>query len=100
MNENIYSIEILSRGKYESWDFENESERDEFYEKVKNEFSDKAIQDKNDEVGDSLIVQLSATSLKIKSDGDVDQTVPFEWYSAEYFEDILGFINKKYDKKK
>lgn len=100
MEENIFTIEILSRGKYESWDFENESDRDEFYEKVKKEFSDKAIQDKNDEVGDGQIVQISSTSLKIKSDGDVDQTVPFEWYSADYFEDILGFINKKYNKNK
>lgn len=99
MEENIYSVEILSRGKYESWEFDDEAERDAFYEKVKEQFAAHAIEDRNDEVDDSLIVQLSATSLKIKSDGDVDQVVPFEWYEADLFEDILGFINEKYDKK-
>lgn len=100
MEENIYSIEILSRGKYESWDFEDEAQRDAFYEKVKERFAEDAIQEKNDDVDDSMIVQLSATSLKIKSDGDVDQIVPFEWYPDHLFQEILNFINGKYDKKR
>lgn len=96
MEEDMYSIELLHRGKYESWDFEDESERDAFYDKVKQAFSGKEIQEQEDEVDDLSIVQLSATSLKIKN-GMVDQTVPYVWYDQESFEEMLGFINRNYE---
>lgn len=96
MEEDIYSIELLHQGKYESWDFEDETERDAFYSKVKKEFSGREIHEKEDEVDDRRIVQLSATSLKIKN-GNVDQTVPYEWYDQDSFQEMLGFINRNYE---
>lgn len=96
MEENIFSIELIHRGKYESWDFKDENVRDEIFEKVKKEFADRRIEEKTDDVDDSQIVQLSATSLKIKSDG-VSQTVPFEWYKSGAFNDILLSLNHRYE---
>lgn len=96
MEEDMYSIELLHRGKYESWDFEDEAERDAFYDKVKKAFSGHEIQEKEDEVDDLRIVQLSATSLKIKN-GIVDQTVPYVWYDQDSFEEMLDFINRNYE---
>lgn len=96
MEENIFSIELLHRGKYESWDFKDEKTRDEMFEKVKKEFADRRIEEKTDAVDDSQIVQLSATSLKIKSDG-VSQTVPYEWYRGSAFNDILLSLNHRYE---
>lgn len=96
MEEDIYSIELLHQGKYESWDFEKEAARDYFFNKVKKEFAGHEIRDKEEDVDDRRIVQLSATSLKIKN-GSVDQTVPYEWYDQDSFEDMLAFINRNYD---
>lgn len=96
MEEDIYSIELLHQGKYESWDFASEEERNEFFEDVKKKFNGQEIKDRND-VEDTRIVQLSATSLQIKKDG-VSQTVPYKWYDAESYEDILKYINDNYSK--
>lgn len=94
MEEDIYSIELLHQGKYESWDFAGEDTRDEFYENVKKQFKGHEIKDREN-VEDTRIVQLSSTSLQIKKDG-VSQTVPYEWYDAESYEAILEYINKNY----
>lgn len=96
MDENIFSIELLYQGKYESWDFKDEAERDAFYNKVKKEFSGHEIREDEDDVEDVRIVQLSATSLKVQN-GSVDQKVPYKWYDQEAFEEMLGFINKNYE---
>ncbi|MGO1060054.1 hypothetical protein ACTL32_13045 [Planococcus sp. FY231025] len=96
MEEDIFSIELLHQGKYESWDFKDEAERDAFFSKVKDHFSGHEIREKEEDVDDLRIVQLSATSLQIKS-GIADQKVPYEWYDQDSFEDMLGFINKHYD---
>lgn len=98
MEENIFSIEIISQGKYESWEFKNEKARDELFRKITERFSEYAIADKSDDVDDSRILQLSATSLKLKEDGKVDQQVPYEWYEADQFEKLLEFINNEYRK--
>lgn len=98
MEGNIFSVEILSQGKYESWEFRNEEARDELFGKIMERFKSHAIEDKNDDVDDASILQLSATSLKIKDDGRVDQQVPYEWYDADQFESLLEFINNEYPK--
>lgn len=98
MEGNIFSIEIICQGKYESWDFRNEEARDELYNKIKEQFSAHTIADKESEVDDTQILQLSATSLKIKEDGGVDQQVPYEWYGVEQFEELLSYINNEYPK--
>lgn len=98
MEENIFSIEILSQGKYESWDFKTEEAREELFKKILERFSEHAIADKNDDIDDSRILQLSATSLKINDDGNVDQQVPYEWFEADQFEKLLEFINSEYPK--
>lgn len=98
MEGNIFSIEIISQGKYDSWEFRNEAARDEFFNEILNHFSEHAIRDKGDDVDDSSILQLSATSLKVKEDGNVDQQVPYEWYDASQFEAFLDYINNEYPK--
>lgn len=92
--EEIYSIELLHQGKYESWDFASEGKRNEFYEAIKRSFKGQEIADR-DNAEDTRIVQLSSTSLQIKKDS-VTQTVPYEWYDAESYEKILEYINKNY----
>ena len=97
MEENLYTIEILHQGKYESWNFKNETERDKFFEKIKNEFKEQEIPDKSDDIEDERILQLSASSLKLKNE-EVSQTVPFEWFESIMFEEMLSFINEEYEK--
>ncbi|TWT28379.1 hypothetical protein [Planomicrobium sp. CPCC 101110] len=97
MESDIYSIELLHQGKYESWEFKDESERDELFNKVKKRYAGKEIQDKN-HADDRNIVQLSATSLHIKAGNDVSQTVPFEWYDYDVFGEMLSYINSQYTK--
>jgi len=97
MEANIYSIEVLHRGKYESWDFSDERERDAFFNKVKERFAGKEIQDKNN-ADDMMIVQLSATNLHIKGQNEVSQVVPFEWFDYDVFGEMLSFINNEYNK--
>lgn len=98
MEGNIFSIEIVCQGKYESWEFRNEVARDELFTKIMERFKPHAIEEKGDDVDDSRILQLSATSLKIKEDGNVDQQVPYEWYEADKFEEFLDYINNEYPK--
>ncbi|MGK7378187.1 hypothetical protein ACSFXN_10165 [Planococcus sp. 1R117A] len=98
MENEIYSIELLCQGKYESWDFESETKRNWFFEKVKKEFAGHEIHENEEDVDDSKIAQLSATNLQIKSDG-VSQVVPYVWYEANLFEEMLEFINRKYEQK-
>lgn len=98
MEGNIFSIEIICQGKYESWEFKNEVARDELFNKILERYKDHAIEEKNEEVDDASILQLSATSLKIKEDGNVEQQVPYEWFDADQFEELLDFINNEYPK--
>ncbi|MFD1030808.1 hypothetical protein [Metaplanococcus flavidus] len=98
MEGNIFSIEVISQGKYESWEFKNEVARDELFKKIMDRYQEHAIKEKSDDVDDSSILQLSATSLKIKEDGNVDQQVPYEWYDANQFGDLLDYINNEYPK--
>ncbi|MDN7241043.1 hypothetical protein QWY14_04535 [Planococcus sp. N028] len=93
----LYSIELLHRGKYESWDFSDERVRDAFFKKVKERFAGKEIKDRNN-VEDMAIVQLSATNLQIKEKNEVSQVVPFEWYDYDVFGEMLAFINREYNK--
>ena len=97
MEENLYTIEILHQGKYESWNFKSEAARDKFFENIKKKFTESEIPDKSDEVEDGRIVQLSASNLQMKNEG-VSQTVPYEWFEAAIFEEMLTFINKEYEK--
>ncbi|HSI68550.1 MAG TPA: hypothetical protein VK947_14065 [Planococcus sp. (in: firmicutes)] len=97
MEGNLYTIEILHQGKYESWNFKNETERNKFFERIKTEFKEQEIPDKSDDIEDERILQLSASSLKLKNE-EVSQTVPFEWFEAIIFEDMLSFINEEYEK--
>ncbi|MGI2326992.1 hypothetical protein [Planococcus sp. YIM B11945] len=99
MEANLYSIELLHQGKYESWDFKNESERDSFFNMIKERYAGKEIQDRN-KVDDAKIVQLSATNLQIKGENEVSQHVPFEWYDYDLFGEMLSFINDAYNKQK
>lgn len=98
MEGNIFSIEVISQGKYESWEFKNEAARDELFKKILERFQEHAIADKSDDVDDSRILQLSATSLKIQEDGNVEQQVPYEWYEADQFEELLVYVNNEYPK--
>lgn len=98
MGDNVYSVELLHQGKYESWDFKSEEERNDFFEAVKEKFAGKEISHENEEVEDNQIVQLSATSLHMEQEG-VKQTVPYVWYDAPVFEGMLEFINKRYGKR-
>lgn len=94
MGGNIYSIELLHQGKYDSWEFNNGSDRDKFYEKVKKQFLGKELKEES-AIDDTRIVQLSATSLELGQDS-VDQKIPYVWYDQDLFEEMLGFINKQY----
>lgn len=98
MEGNIFSIEVISQGKYESWEFKNEESRDELFKQILARFQVHAIADKSDEVDDTSILQVSATSLKLKEDGNVDQQVPYEWYDAAQFEELLDYVNNEYRK--
>lgn len=97
MSGNIYSIELLHQGKYDSWEFGNGSERDQFYDRVKKNFKGKEL---NEELAtdDTRIVQLSATSLVMDKAG-VEQKIPYVWYEGDLFEEMLGFINEQYAEK-
>ncbi|MDN3450941.1 hypothetical protein QMA09_12155 [Planococcus sp. APC 3906] len=97
MSGNIYSIELLHQGKYDSWEFSSDSERDQFYERVKKHFAGKEL---NEEAAtdDAQIVQLSATSLEMDKAG-VEQKIPYVWYEGDLFEEMLGFINGQYAEK-
>ncbi|TWT00996.1 hypothetical protein [Planomicrobium sp. CPCC 101079] len=97
METDIFSIELLCQGKYESWEFSDEGERDALFNKVKKRYVGKEIKDKNN-ADDRHIVQLSATSLHIKAGNDVSQTVPFEWYDYDVFGEMLSYMNSEYTK--
>lgn len=97
MGGNIYSIELLHQGKYDSWEFSNNRDRDEFYEKVKKHFEGKELKEES-ATDDTRIVQLSATSLEMDKAG-VEQKIPYVWYEGDLFEEMLGFINEQYAEK-
>ena len=97
MEENMYSIELLHQGKYESWDFRDEAARDAVFNKVKQRYAGKEIQDRNN-VEDMKIVQLSSTNLQFKEKSNVSQVVPFEWYEYDVFGEMLAYINSEYNK--
>lgn len=96
MVNHVYSIELLHQGKYDSWEFKTEHDRDQFYQKIKKVFTGHEI-DGNSTIDDARIVQLSATSLDMSEEG-VNQTSPYVWYDQELFEEILNIINKQYEK--
>lgn len=94
MGVNIYSIELLHQGKYDSWEFSSGSDRDRFYEKVKKRFTGKELKEES-ATDDTRIVQLSATSIEMDKDV-VSQKIPYVWYEGDLFEEMLGYINKQY----
>ena len=95
----VYSIEVLCRGKYESWQFEQEVERDKFYESVKSQFVEQAFKEEPTDIEDSEILQLSANSMHIADDGDVDQQIRYDWFHYDSFGDMLSFINGRFKEK-
>lgn len=97
MNDKIYTIELLYQGKYESWDFKDPVARNDLFIKTKEEFSPYSLDEENDDIDDLAIVQLSASSLHVKEDGDVTQRVPYEWFEGRVFRDMLAFINENYN---
>ena len=98
MSGNIYSIELLHQGKYDSWEFGSGSDRDQFFGKVKKHFTGKELNE-DAETDDTKIVQLSATSLEMDKAG-LDQKIPYIWYDGDLFEEMLSFINEQYAEKK
>lgn len=98
MANSVYSIEILSSGKYESWDFENRQKRDVFFEKVCKQFKEQKVREQEEDIDDTQIVQLSSNNLEIKDDGKYDQDTSYEWFEYDIFSKMLDFINKEYDK--
>ncbi|MFC4712281.1 hypothetical protein [Planococcus dechangensis] len=89
----VYSIEVLCRGKYESWEFDQEDERDKFYEAVKKQFAGHAFEQEPTEVEDTDILQLSANSMHISDNGEVDQKMRYDWFHYDSFGDMMSFIN-------
>lgn len=98
MANSVYSMEILSSGKYESWEFEDRQKRDAFFEKVANRFLDQKVKEKEEDIEDTQIVQLSSNNLEIQDDGKYDQDTSYEWFEYDIFSQMLDFINKEYDK--
>ncbi|WP_298827746.1 hypothetical protein [uncultured Planococcus sp.] len=98
MANSVYSIEILSSGKYESWEFEDRQKRDAFFEKVSKQFKEQKVREQEDDIDDTQIVQLSSNNLEIKDDGKYDQDTSYEWFEYDIFSKMLDFINKEYDK--
>ncbi|ANU17303.1 hypothetical protein BBI11_09840 [Planococcus maritimus] len=98
-NKQVYSIEVLCRGKYESWEFEKEEERDRFYESVKKKFADHAFEQEPTDVEDTEILQLSANSMHIDDEGEVDQKMRYDWFHYDSFGDMLSYINGQYKNK-
>ncbi|EGA89818.1 hypothetical protein GPDM_08415 [Planococcus donghaensis MPA1U2] len=97
MNTNVYSIEILYSGKYESWEFASREKRDSFYEKVIHEFNDQKVNKQDDEVDDTKIVQLSSNNLELQEDGEYAQNMTIEWFDYDIFSKMLDFINHEFD---
>lgn len=95
----VYSIEVLCRGKYESWEFDNEDERDTFYRAVKKQFAESAYDQEPADAQDTDILQLSANSLHINDKDEVEQKMHYDWFAYDSFGDMLSFINKRYKKK-
>ncbi|AQQ53534.1 hypothetical protein [Planococcus lenghuensis] len=100
MNDKIYTIELLYQGKYESWDFKDPVARNDLFTKAKEKFSEFSLDEENEDIDDLAIVQLSASSLRVKEDGDVAQRVPYEWFEGRVFRDMLAFINEDYNNMK
>ncbi|WP_223632515.1 hypothetical protein [Planococcus sp. 4-30] len=98
MENSVYSIEILSSGKYESWEFEDRQKRDAFFEKVSSQFKEQKVKEQEDDIDDTQIVQLSSNNLEIKDDGKYDQDTSYEWFEYDIFSKMLDFINQEYDK--
>ncbi|MGH2317707.1 hypothetical protein ACRC6Q_08045 [Planococcus sp. SE5232] len=98
MANSVYSIEILSSGKYESWEFEDRQKRDAFFEKVSRQFKEQKVKEQEDDIDDTQIVQLSSNNLEIKDDGKYNQDTSYEWFEYDIFSKMLDFINQEYDK--
>lgn len=96
MNNNVYSVEILSSGKYESWEFESREVRDSFYNKVVNEFNEQKVNKEQGEIEDTMIVQLSSNNLELQKDGEYIQNMTVEWFDYDVFSRMLDFINSKF----
>lgn len=98
MANSVYSIEILSSGKYESWEFEDRQKRDAFFEKVSRQHKGQKVKAGEEDIDDTRIVQLSSNNLEIKDDGKYNQDTSYEWFEYDTFSKMLDFINKEYDK--
>lgn len=98
MAKSVNSIEILSRGKYESWEFKDRQKRDAFFEKVSKQFKNQKVKGGEEDIDDTQIVQLSSNNLEIKDDGKYDQDTSYEWFEYDTFSNMLDFINREYDK--
>ncbi|AIY05604.1 hypothetical protein Plano_1639 [Planococcus sp. PAMC 21323] len=96
MNNNVYSIEILSSGKYESWEFESREKRDSFYHKLIHEFNNQKINKQESEVDDTKVVQLSSNNLELQKEGEYVQSMTVEWFDYDVFSRMLDFINSKF----
>ncbi|AQU79452.1 MULTISPECIES: hypothetical protein [Planococcus] len=97
MSNNVFSMEILYSGKYESWEFENRQKRDVFYEQVVQQFADQKINGQEEGIDDTRIVQLSSNNLKIQENGEYAQDTRYEWFEYDVFSQMLDFINNKYN---
>ncbi|ANU23141.1 hypothetical protein [Planococcus donghaensis] len=96
MNTNVYSVEILYSGKYESWEFASREERDAFYEKVIREFNDQKVDKQEGEIDDTKIVQLSSNNLELQENGEYVQNMTIEWFDYDVFSKMLDYINHEY----
>ncbi len=97
MNKNVYSLEILYSGKYESWEFDDRQKRDEFYKKVAERFAKQEVKKEGNELEDTQIVQLSANNLEFQEEGVYTQDMIYEWFEYDIFNQMLEFINKEYE---
>lgn len=97
MSNNVFSMEILYSGKYESWKFEDRQKRDAFYEQVVQQFADQKINGQEEDIDDTHIVQLSSNNLEIQENGKYVQDTSYEWFEYDVFSQMLDFINDKYD---
>ncbi|ANU28213.1 hypothetical protein [Planococcus versutus] len=97
MNKNVYSLEILYSGKYESWEFDDRPKRDDFYKKVVERFAKQEVKQAGNELEDTQIIQLSANNLEFQEEGKYTQDMIYEWFEYDIFNQMLEFINKEYE---
>ncbi len=97
MTKNVYSLEILYSGKYESWDFEQRDKRDVFYNRIVEYFAKQKVDKEDSQIEDTQIVQLSANNLEFQQNGEYTQDMMYEWFEYDIFSQMLEFINAHYE---